>query len=57
MDSLRRLCDRGLTVAGVVAGRVQSLVERRLHLYEMMPEASVESSWMASATLSTDELL
>lgn len=57
MDALRRLRDRGLTVVGVVAGRVLLLVERCLHLYEMMPKASVESSWMASATLSTNELL
>lgn len=33
------------------------MAEWRLHLDEMTPEASMESSRMASATLSTDELL
>jgi hypothetical protein len=37
--------------------RVLPLTERRLRLDEMMHVASVESSWMASATLPTDELL
>jgi hypothetical protein len=61
LDALRRLWDRGLTTPGVVVAfqrwRVLPLVKRRLHLDEMTPEASVESSRMASATLSTDELL
>jgi hypothetical protein len=36
---------------------VLPLVERRLCLDEMTPEASVEISRMASATLTTDDLL
>jgi hypothetical protein len=36
---------------------VLPLVERHLRLDKMTPEASVESSWMASIALSTDELL
>jgi hypothetical protein len=50
-----------LTAAGVVAAfhrrRVLPLVERRLRLHEMKPEAEVESSRMPSATLPTDDLL
>jgi hypothetical protein len=61
LDALRRLRDRGLTAAGVIAAfhrqRFLPLTERRLRLDKMTPEASVESSWMASATLPTDELL
>lgn len=56
-----RLRDCGLTAAGVVAAfhqtRVLPLVERWLRLDEMTSGASVESSWMASAALSTDKLL
>jgi hypothetical protein len=37
--------------------RVLLLVERRLHLDEVKPEVFVEGSQMASAALSTDELL
>lgn len=33
------------------------MAERHLRLDKMTPEASVESSWMASIALSTDELL
>lgn len=48
LDVLWRLSDRGLNVVGVVATfhhkRVLSLVERRLRLDEMKPEAFVESS-------------
>jgi hypothetical protein len=61
LDTLQRLWVCGLTAAGVVAmfhrQRVLPLTEHRLHLDKMMPEASVESSWMASAALPTDELL
>jgi hypothetical protein len=48
-------------VAGVVAvfhwWRVLSLTERRLRLDDMTPEASVNSSQMASTSLPTDKLL
>jgi hypothetical protein len=58
---LWKLRDHGLTAAGVVAAfhrrRVLSLADHRLRLDEMTPEASVESSQMASAAFSTDELL
>jgi hypothetical protein len=61
LDALRRLWDRGLTMAGVVAAfyrrRVLPLTERQLRLDEMMLDVFVESSRMASASLSTDELL
>ncbi len=61
LEALRRLRDRGLTAAGVVAAfhrrRVLPLVERRLRLCEMTPEAELESSRMSSATLATDDLL
>lgn len=61
LDALRRLRDRGLTTARVVAAfhrwRVLPLVERRLWLYEMKLEAEVESSRMSLATLPTDDLL
>jgi hypothetical protein len=36
---------------------VLPLADRRLCLDEMTPDASVESSWMASDALSTNELL
>jgi hypothetical protein len=36
---------------------VGSAIDRRLRLDEMTPEAFVESSWMASAALPTNELL
>jgi hypothetical protein len=61
LEALRKLRDRALTAAGVVAAfhrrRVLPLANRRLRLDEMTPEAFVESSRMASAALSTDELL
>jgi hypothetical protein len=61
LDALRRLQDRELTVAGVIAAlhrrMVLPLIERQLRLDEMTPEASMESSRMASAALSTDVLL
>jgi hypothetical protein len=61
LEALQKLQDRGLTAARVVAAfhrrRVLPLDDRRLRLDEMTPEASVESSWMASDALSTDELL
>jgi hypothetical protein len=61
LDALRRLRDWGLTAIRVVVAfhhrRVLSLMERRLRLDEMTPEASMESSRMALAALSTNELL
>jgi hypothetical protein len=61
LKSLRKLWDRGPTVAGVIAAfhkqRVLPLADHRLCLDEMSHEASVESSRMASDALSTDELL
>jgi hypothetical protein len=61
LEALQKLRDHGLTAAGVVVAFhwwwVLPLADRRLRLNEMTPEASVESSRMASATLSTDELL
>jgi hypothetical protein len=55
------LWDHKLTAARVVVAfhrrRVLPLNERRLHLDDMTLEASVESSRMASAALSNDELL
>jgi hypothetical protein len=55
------LWDHRLTAAGVVIAfhrrRVLPLNERRLHLDDMTLEDSVESSRMASAALSNDELL
>jgi hypothetical protein len=48
-------------VARVVAAshrrRVLPLADCQLHLDEITPEASVESSWMASAALPINELL
>jgi hypothetical protein len=61
MDALKRLRNRGLTATGVIATfhhqRVLPLVEWRLRLHEMMPEAEVESSRMSSATLTIDDLI
>jgi hypothetical protein len=61
LDAVRRLWDRDLTATGVVAKfhrrRVLPLTDRRLRLDEMMAEAFVESSRMASTALSTEELL
>jgi hypothetical protein len=61
LDALWRLRDRGLTEAGFIAAfhrkMVLPLTECRLRLDEMTPDASMESSWMASAALSIDELL
>jgi hypothetical protein len=48
LEALRKLRDRGLTAAGVVAAyhrrRVLPLADRQLRLDEMTPKASVESS-------------
>jgi hypothetical protein len=59
--TLWKLRDRGLTAARVVAAfhrrRVLPLTDHRLHLDEMTPEASMESSRMASAALPTNKLL
>ena len=48
-------------MVGVIAAfhrrRVLPLTERQLRLDEMTPDVFLESSWMASASLSTDELL
>jgi hypothetical protein len=61
LEALRKLWDRGLTAAGVVASfhrwRVLPLVERRLRLCKMTPEAELESSRMSSVTLTTDDLM
>jgi hypothetical protein len=61
LEALQKLQNHDLTAAGVVVAFhrrwVLPLADRRLGLDEMTPEASVESSRMASATLSTDELL
>jgi hypothetical protein len=61
LEAQRKLRDHGLTAAGVVTAfhrwRVIPLTDRRLCLDEMTPEASMESSWMASVALPTDELL
>lgn len=60
LDALRRFRDCGLTMTGVIAAfhrrRVMPLTEHRLCLDEMLLEASVESSRMASTVLPTDEL-
>jgi hypothetical protein len=61
LDVLWKLQDRCLTATRVVAAfhqqRVLPLIDRWLRLDEMTPEASVESSQMASTVLPTDELL
>jgi hypothetical protein len=61
LDALQKLWDHNLTAARVIAAFhrrwVLSLADRRLRLNEMTPEASVESSWMASDALSTNELI
>jgi hypothetical protein len=61
LDALRKLRDRGLTLVEVVAAfhrrRVLSLVERHLGLDKMTHEDSMESSRMALAALTTDDLL
>jgi hypothetical protein len=61
LDALQWLRDYGFTAAKVVTafdrGRVLPLTECQLRLDEMTPKASVESSRMSSAALSTDELL
>jgi hypothetical protein len=60
LDVLRRLCQRGLT-AGMVAAvfhhrRVLPLMQRRLWINEMTPDASLEGSRMSHETLPLDEV-
>jgi hypothetical protein len=60
LDTLRRLCQGGLT-AGMVAAvfyrrRVLPLTQRRLRLDEMTPEASLEGSQMSHEALPLDEV-
>jgi hypothetical protein len=61
LDALRRLWEHGLTAVGVIAAfhqrRALPLIEHQLRLDEMTLDGSMESSRMASAALSTDELL
>jgi hypothetical protein len=61
LNALQKLRDRDLTAAGVVAAfhrrRVLPLTQQRLWLYQMTPEAELESSRMSSVTLHTDDLL
>jgi hypothetical protein len=61
LDALRWLQDHGLTAAEVIATfhrrRLLPLTGRQLRLDDMTPEASVESSRMASVALPTNELL
>jgi hypothetical protein len=60
LDALRRLHQRGLT-AGMVAAafhrrRVLPLMQRRLRLDEMTPEASLEGSQMSHESLPLDKV-
>jgi hypothetical protein len=60
LDALRRLRQRGLT-AGMVAAtfhcqRVLPLMQRRLQIDEMTPEASLEGSRMSHESLPLDEV-
>jgi hypothetical protein len=60
LDALRRLRQRGLT-AGMVAAafhrrRVLPLMQRRLRIDKMTPEASLEGSQMSHESLPLDEV-
>jgi hypothetical protein len=61
LEALRKLQDRGLTAAEIIAAFhrrwVLLLTDHRLRLDDMTPEASVESTRMASTALPIDELL
>ena len=57
-DALRHLVKEGLTAAAVIANfhrqRVLPLMERRLAIFQLTPEASVEGSQMVMRALSRD---
>ena len=57
-DALQRLARKGLTAPAVIANfhrqRVIPLMERRLAIFELTPEAAVEGSRMSSVPLSLD---
>jgi hypothetical protein len=60
LDALRRLRQRGL-MAGMVAAafhrrRVLPLMQRRLRINEMTPEAALEGSQMSHESLPLDEV-
>jgi hypothetical protein len=60
LDALRRLCQRGLTARMVAAvfhrRRVLPLMQRRLRLDEMTPDALLEGSRMSHKSLPLDEV-
>ena len=57
-DALQRLARKGLTAPAVIANfhrqRVIPLMERRLAIFELTPEAAAEGSRMSSVLLSLD---
>ena len=57
-DALQRLARKGLTAPAVIANfhrqRVIPLMERRLAIFELTPEAAAEVSRMSSMLLSLD---
>ena len=57
-EALKRLARRGLTAAAVIANfhrqRVLPLMERRLAIFQLTPEAASEGSWMSGELLFYD---
>ena len=57
-DALRHLVKKGLMAAAIIANfhrqRVLPLMERRLAIFQLTPEASVEGSQMVMRALSRD---
>ena len=58
IDALQHLAKKGLTAAAVIANfhrqRVIPLMERRLAIFELTPEAAAEGSRMSNGLLSLD---
>lgn len=58
VEALQRLADAGLTTSGVIAHlhqrRVLPLMERRLALHEMKPDAEPEGTQMTKEPLADD---
>ena len=58
IDVLQHLACQGLTAAAVIANfhrqRMLPLMERRLAIYQLMPQAASEGSWMVAELLTHD---